>query len=59
MLLNQLFLLIKKNVDMQMAISLSGVTSGAMLSVFTLGVCFPWANSKVSQFYVFKIFFIC
>jgi len=35
-----------------MSISLGGVTSGAMLSVFTLGVCFPWANSKVSLFHI-------
>ncbi|XP_050436170.1 sodium-coupled monocarboxylate transporter 1-like isoform X1 [Adelges cooleyi] len=31
---------------LQMAISLSGVTNGPLLSVFTLGLCFPWANSR-------------
>ncbi|VVC39883.1 Sodium/solute symporter [Cinara cedri] len=36
----------KLNGILQMAISLSGVTNGAMLTVFTLGICFPWANSR-------------
>lgn len=30
-----------------MTLSLTSITAGAMLSVFTLGVCFPWANTKV------------
>ncbi|KAL5235937.1 hypothetical protein ACI65C_003347 [Semiaphis heraclei] len=30
----------------QMSISLNGVTYGSLLSVFTLGMCFPWANSR-------------
>lgn len=28
--------------------SLANMASGAQLAVFTLGVCFPCANSKVS-----------
>lgn len=31
---------------LQMAISLTGVTNGALVAVFTLGMFFPWANSK-------------
>ncbi|VVC39886.1 Sodium/solute symporter [Cinara cedri] len=30
----------------QMAISVCGITNGAILSVFTLGICFPRANSR-------------
>ncbi|XP_015365034.1 PREDICTED: sodium-coupled monocarboxylate transporter 1-like [Diuraphis noxia] len=30
----------------QLSISLGGVTYGSLLSVFTLGICFPWANSR-------------
>lgn len=31
---------------LQMAISLTGVTSGALVGVFSLGMFFPWANTK-------------
>lgn len=31
---------------LQMALSLSGVTNGALVAVFSLGMFFPWANSK-------------
>ncbi|VVC39885.1 Sodium/solute symporter [Cinara cedri] len=31
---------------LQMAISLGGVTNGAIMSVFTLGICFPRANTR-------------
>lgn len=42
-----------------MAISLGSLTSGALLSVFTLGICFPWANTRVSVYiFEFKIIFI-
>lgn len=40
------FVVEKLNGILQMSISLGSVTSGALLSVFTLGVCFPWANSR-------------
>ncbi|XP_001948596.2 sodium-coupled monocarboxylate transporter 1 [Acyrthosiphon pisum] len=40
------FVVEKMNGILQMSISLGSVTSGALLSVFTLGVCFPWANSR-------------
>ncbi|XP_060833760.1 sodium-coupled monocarboxylate transporter 1-like [Rhopalosiphum padi] len=40
------FVVEKLNGILQMAISLASVTNGALLAVFTLGVCFPWANSR-------------
>lgn len=30
-----------------LTIAFSGVTSGALMGLFTLGMIFPWANSKV------------
>uniref|UniRef100_A0A2S2QY91 Sodium-coupled monocarboxylate transporter 2 n=1 Tax=Sipha flava TaxID=143950 RepID=A0A2S2QY91_9HEMI len=36
----------KLNGILQMAISLGSVTNGALLSVFTLGLCFPCANAR-------------
>ncbi|VVC39884.1 Sodium/solute symporter [Cinara cedri] len=36
----------KLNGILQLALSLNSVTNGAVLSVFTLGLCFPWANSR-------------
>lgn len=40
----------KLNGILQMSISLGGVTHGALLTVFTLGVCFPWANSRGAMY---------
>ncbi|CAH1726372.1 unnamed protein product [Aphis gossypii] len=40
------FVVEKLNGILQMSISLSSVTNGALLAVFTLGICFPWANSR-------------
>lgn len=37
-----------------MAGSLTGMTTGPMLAVFTLGICFPCANTKVIRFFNFK-----
>ncbi|VVC39888.1 Sodium/solute symporter [Cinara cedri] len=31
---------------LQLSKSMSGVTNGAIVSVFSLGICFPWSNSK-------------
>jgi hypothetical protein len=32
---------------LQVGVTLSGVTYGAMLGLFSLGMFFPWANTKV------------
>ncbi|KAL4085013.1 hypothetical protein QTP88_027860 [Uroleucon formosanum] len=40
------FVVEKLNGILQMSISLGSVTNGPLLAVFTLGVCFPWANSR-------------
>jgi hypothetical protein len=33
---------------MQMSMSLSGITNGASLGIFSMGLFLPWVNSKVS-----------
>uniref|UniRef100_A0A2S2RBZ7 Sodium-coupled monocarboxylate transporter 2 n=1 Tax=Sipha flava TaxID=143950 RepID=A0A2S2RBZ7_9HEMI len=35
---------------MQLSLSLYGITNGAIMSVFTLGICFPRANSKGAMY---------
>lgn len=38
---------------MQMSMSLSGITNGASLGIFSMGLFLPWVNSKVSsKFYM-------
>jgi hypothetical protein len=32
---------------LQVGVTISGVTYGAMLGLFSLGMFFPWANTKV------------
>lgn len=37
----------------QLVSSIAGSTTGAVFGVFTLGMVYPWANTKVSQYLVF------
>lgn len=34
---------------LQVGVTVSGVTYGAMLGLFSLGMFFPWANTKVNR----------
>jgi hypothetical protein len=36
---------------LQVGVTVSGVTYGAMLGLFSLGMFFPWANTKVIKCY--------
>lgn len=45
--MSMVFIVEKLGSVLQVAISFSGVTNGAMLGVFVMGMIFPRANSKV------------
>lgn len=45
----QVFIIAHLGSVMQVAISFNGMVGGVTLGLFSLGMFFPWANSKVNE----------
>jgi hypothetical protein len=46
---NHTFAMLITYLMLQIGVTLSGVTNGAMFGLFSLGMFFPWANTKVKR----------